>query len=93
MINLVKKVAQNVAPTLEYYIFLQLEASKSSPIDKKSPNLVTLLITKNSKLQKKKSFITSTPWEKRNSKLYQRRNAFDRRRDETDAVLKLYSIS
>jgi hypothetical protein len=30
---------------LDYYIFLQLEASKSSPIDEKSANLVPLLTT------------------------------------------------
>jgi hypothetical protein len=42
VINLVKKVAQNVKISMDYYIFLQLEASKSSPIDKKLPNLVTL---------------------------------------------------
>jgi hypothetical protein len=42
--NLVKKVAQNVAISLDYYIFLQLQTSKSSPIVKKSPNLVTLLV-------------------------------------------------
>jgi hypothetical protein len=29
--------------SLDYYIFLQLEASKSSSIDEKSPNLVTLI--------------------------------------------------
>jgi hypothetical protein len=43
VINLVKKVAQNVAISLDYYIFLQLQASKSSPIDEKSPNRVTLI--------------------------------------------------
>jgi hypothetical protein len=42
VINFVKKVAQNVAISLGYYIFLQLKVSKSSPIDEKSPNLVTL---------------------------------------------------
>ncbi len=42
MIDLIKKVAQNVAISLDYYNFLQLQASKSSPIDEKSPNLVTL---------------------------------------------------
>jgi hypothetical protein len=42
VINLIKKVAQNVAISLDYYNFLQLQASKSSPIDEKLPNLVTL---------------------------------------------------
>jgi hypothetical protein len=42
VIDLIKKVAQNVAISLDYYYFLQLQACKSSPIDEKSPNLVTL---------------------------------------------------
>jgi hypothetical protein len=44
VINLANEVAQNVAISLDYYIFLQLQASKSSPIDEKSLNLVTLML-------------------------------------------------
>jgi hypothetical protein len=52
--NLVKKVAHNVATTLDYYIFLQLEASKSNPIDKK-------IAQSGHPATKLKSFMSLTP--------------------------------
>jgi hypothetical protein len=60
VINLVKKVAQNVDISLDYYIFLQLEASKSSPIDEKSPNLVTLLASIGNSLETAGSYSNSS---------------------------------